>query len=56
MDEHVAEMEAREIVRKSNISWGSRVVLVTKKDGTTRFCIDYGDLNSKLQFSIAHCR
>ena len=47
---HVAEIEARDIIRKSNSSWGSRVVLVSKKDGTTRFCIDYRDLNSKLQF------
>ena len=46
---HVAEMEANNgIIRKSNLSWGSRVVLVNKKGGETRFCIDYRDLNRKL--------
>ena len=49
VDKHVAEMESRGIIRKSNSEWGSRVVLVTKKDGSIRFCVDYRDLNSKLQ-------
>ena len=49
VDKHVEEMETRGIIRKSNSAWGSRVVLVSKKDGSIRFCVDYRDLNSKLQ-------
>lgn len=49
VEKHVEEMESRGIIRKSNSGWGSRVVLVTKKDGSIRFCVDYRDLNSKLQ-------
>ena len=48
VDKHVDEMESRNIIRKSNSAWGSRVVLVTKKDGSIRFCVDYRDTNSKL--------
>ena len=49
VEKHVHEMESRGIIRKSNSAWASRVVLVTKKDGSIRFCVDYRDLNSKLQ-------
>ena len=49
VEKHVEEMESRGIIRKSNSAWGSRVVLVTKKDGSIRFCVDYRDTNSKLQ-------
>eukprot|EP00962_Isochrysis_galbana_P045371 scaffold17830_cov120-Isochrysis_galbana.AAC.1 len=49
VDKEVATMEKNGIIRKSNSAWASRVVLVTKKDGTVRFCTDYRDLNSKLQ-------
>jgi hypothetical protein len=48
VEKHVEEMESRGIIRKSNSAWGSRVVLVSKKDGSVRFCVDYRDTNSKL--------
>jgi hypothetical protein len=44
-------MEARGIIRKSNSPWSSRIVLVKKKTGETRFCIDFRDTNSKLLYA-----
>ena len=48
VDQHIDDMESRNIIRKSNSAWGSRVVLVTKSDGSIRFCVDFRDTNSKL--------
>jgi hypothetical protein len=48
-DEAIDDMERHGIIRKSNSPWASRVVLVKKKSGEPRFCIDLRDLNSRLK-------
>ena len=45
--QHIEEQLSSGIIRKSKSPWASNVVLVRKKNGELRMCIDYRMLNKK---------
>lgn len=46
IDEQVNKMLEHQIIQPSHSPWSSNVVIVRKKDGKPRFCIDYRKLNA----------
>eukprot|EP00731_Ephydatia_muelleri_P025604 Em0017g687a len=42
----LTEMLKNDIIQPSNSPWSSPIILVRKRDGSTRFCIDYRKVNS----------
>jgi hypothetical protein len=46
IQQQVQEMLKNEVIQPSKGPWASRIVLVKKKDGKLRFCVDYRTLNS----------
>src|ERR1051325_1159306 len=45
IEKEVADMETRQLIRRSMSPWAAPVVIVEKKDGTKCFCVDYRGLN-----------
>lgn len=46
VDRQVEEMLEGGVVRQSESPWNSPIILVKKRDGSSRFCIDYRKLNN----------
>lgn len=45
--EHINQLLTSQVIRESNSPYASPIVLVRKKDGSIRMCVDYRQLNSK---------
>ena len=52
VDNLINEMQSQGIIEPCQSEWASNIVLVTKKDGSIRFCVDYRKLNSLTQKDV----
>ena len=41
VEEMIKKMEEQGVIQPSHSPWASPIVLVAKKDSSTRFCVDY---------------
>ena len=44
---HIKQLLSLDIIRSSHSPFASKIVLVKKKDGTLRMCVDFRRLNKK---------
>jgi len=47
IDKHVVKMMEAGVIEPSCSPWTSNLVVVSKKDGSLRFCVDYRKLNTR---------
>jgi len=52
IDNLLEDMQSQGIIEPCQSEWSSNIVLVTKKDGTIRFCVDYRKLNTITQKDV----
>ena len=52
VDEMVQEMLTQGVIQPSQSPWASPIVLVKKKDGGIRFCVDYRQLNRVTKLDV----
>ena len=50
MKQELDRMLKAKVIRPSTSPWASPIVLVNKKDGDIRFCVDYRKLNQLARF------
>ena len=49
IDRHVEEMLEHDIIEPAASPWSSNVVIIKKKDGSMRFCVDYRKTNQLIK-------
>ena len=49
VEAEVKDMLEADVIRPSSSPWASPIVIVTKKDGTNRFCVDFRKVNNVLK-------
>jgi len=52
IQKNVSDMSGQGVIEPAKSPWASNVVLVKKKDGSLRFCIDYREVNATTQKDI----
>ena len=52
VDRHIENMLEKGVIQESNSPWSQSLVIVTKKDGSPRFCVDFRKLNSITKIQI----